>query len=201
MVFKSIALVKAGRAGTILPTNFKEVNADGLQHHLKDVKEDQMYCVVGESMSPEGIHTDNILVAEKIESKDDVKNILKQGDFVIIRIPKNKDDIVDIDLQRTLSLKIRKYITVLDLNVPYEQLWNDVQDVDDLSKIESSKDIFKLKYDQAIKSIPPNDRSEVLLSITYTAEHGREYSFHSRKFLYAKVVFYIDSNKKKIILK
>lgn len=199
-LFKTIKLVKAGRAGAVLPAEFKDIDTERIKLYLDDIKNTQMFCVVGESMSPEGIHTDNILFTHEIKIDDDINEILNQGDFIILRIPDSKDDIPanTSDVLQFVRLKIRKYITTLNLHSSYEELWDKVCAIDDLSKVDDADAIFRTKYEQAICNIPDKEKEEVLLSITYTAEHGREYSFHSRKFLYAKVSFYIDNNNKKI---
>lgn len=87
----------------------------------------------------------------------------------------------------------------IDITRPVDELWEEVQARDSFSYGEAAEKLFKEKYDKAKRdeNIPDEDQTEVLLSITYTAEHGREYSFHSRKRLCAKVDFYIDNDNKK----
>lgn len=193
-LFKSLRLVKAGRAGAVLPTNCKEVNAERWKAYETELKDRQVYCVIGESMSPEGIHSDNLLIASRILTSECVEKVLKYGDFIILQIPDNKSV---VSAQGNLDLKMRKYLMQLDITQPAEDLWEEVQKKDSLSRGEDAKAIFMEKLNESKKRIPESDCTNILLSITYTAEHGREYSFHSRKMLVAKVIFYIDNNNQK----
>lgn len=202
-LFQSIRLVKAGRAGTVLPAEFKDISAERFRLYSEEIGKKMMFCVIGESMSPEGIHTDNILIADEIKVDDDANNRLKEGDFIILRIPKHEEcttEAKSVDLLDASQLKVRKFITILNLDESYDSIWEKVKNNDKLSKIEEAEKIFKLKYEQAISRIPKEDKLEVLLSITYTAKYGREYSFHTRKMLYARVVSYIDNNNNLIDL-
>lgn len=190
-LLKSLRLVKAGRAGTVLPTNIREVDSSRWLLYCEDIKDKELYCVIGESMSPEGIHTDNILVATKIEENANVAEELKYGSFIILQIPDKTSE--------TCGLKMRKYLMTIDITRPVDELWKELQKKDVFSCGDAAKDLFKEKYNKAKRdeNIPNDDQKDVLLSITYTAEHGREYSFHSRKRLCAKVDFYIDNNNEK----
>lgn len=190
-LLKSLRLVKAGRAGTVLPTNIREVDSSRWLLYCEDIKDKELYCVIGESMSPEGIHTDNILVASKIEDNADVAKELTYGSFIILNVPGKTPE--------TCSLKMRKYLMTIDITKSVDELWKEVQAGDSFSYGEDAENLFKEKYNKAKldENIPDEDQTEVLLSITYTAEHGREYSFHSRKRLCAKVDFYIDNDNKK----
>lgn len=87
----------------------------------------------------------------------------------------------------------------IDITRSVDELWEEVQARDSFSYGEAAEKLFKEKYDKAKRdeNIPVKDQKNVLLSITYTAEHGREYSFHSRQRLCAKVDFYIDNNNEK----
>lgn len=190
-LLKSLRLVKAGRAGTVLPTNIREVDSSRWLLYCEDIKDKELYCVIGESMAPEGIHTDNILVASKIEEKADVATVLTYGSFIILQIPDKTSE--------TCGLKMRKYLMTIDITRSVEELWKELQKKDVFSCGDDAEKLFKEKYDKAKRdeNIPVEDQGNVLLSITYTAEHGREYSFHSRKRLCAKVDFYIDNNNEK----
>ena len=194
VLLKSLKLVKAGRAGTVLPTNIKEVDVSRWEKWKEYIKNKQLYCVIGESMSPEGIHTDNILVASEIPPTARVQDELKYGTFIILRIPDEKNSII---ASKKADLKMRKFLMVLNIRRKVEDLWKELQENDPFSCGEDAKTLFNLKYKGALTRIPESEKENVLLSITYTAEHGREYSFHSRKMLCAKVDFYIDNNNEK----
>lgn len=195
ILLKSLKLVKAGRAGTVLPTNTKEVDVARWQKWEPEIRNKQMYCVIGESMSPEGIHTDNILVASEILPTARVQDELKYGTFIILQIPDEKNTII---ASKKANLKMRKFLMELDIRKSAEELWEEVQSKDRFSCGEDAKKLFIRKHTEALRRISEDDeRKDVLLSITYTAEHGREYSFHSRKMLCAKVDFYIDNNNEK----
>lgn len=186
----SLKTVKAGQAGKVIPT-LVDVNIERLSNHLPILGEKKLFCVIGESLSPEKIHTNNILIADIIPPTYDISD-LRCGAFVIFHIPSNgeSDNVID---EKNVDLKIRKFIRTLDLTESVEDAWTKVREKDSCAFDLIPTDMFRDKYKKAQQRISDSEKKDVLISITYTAENGREYSFHSRKRLYAKVVSIIDN--------
>lgn len=191
-LFTSLKLVKAGQAGKVIPTTV-EVNTQRLENVISELDGRQLYCISGESLAPEGIHTGDILVVTDITMDFDVEAKLKYGTFIILRISEKNNE--DNCVSNKSDLKIRKYIATIDITKSDDVLWKEIQEIDKFSDGEYLKNLFSEKYKKAKERIiETDDQKNVILSITYTAEHGREYSFHSRKRLCAKVDFYIDKD-------
>lgn len=189
-----LQVVKAGQAGKVVPTSYIEVDSVRLATLSEEEKNKSLlFSVIGESLAPEGIHTGFILIATK-SGPDFSFSQLEKGDFIILKISDNMEN------TKEANLKIRKYLTTIDLNAPLEELWDKACSEDDLSIEEGKKDLFKRKYEKALSCISANERKNVLLSITYTSENGREYSFHPNKKFYAKVNAYIDNDNKMVEL-
>lgn len=184
--FKSLKAVRAGQAGKVIPCQRVEVDPKRLKGYSASSNE-EFFSIIGESLSPEGIHTDFIIAAELTS---DYKK-LKKNDFIILSI-NNADKKESSELQ----LKIRKYIMIIDIKQSKEQLWQDVQKNDVFSCGEDMRQLFGEKYDKIKECISNDSDRKVLLSVTYTKEHGREYSMHSSDRLYAKVTAYIDNEDK-----
>lgn len=193
-LFTSLKLVKAGQAGKVIPTTI-EVNTQRLENVISELEGRQLYCISGESLAPEGIHTGDILVVTNIAKDFDVKAKLEYGTFIILQISDKDNE--DICTSNKSDLKIRKYITTIDITKSDDVLWREIQEIDKFSEGEYLKELFSAKYKKAKERIIEVEQKDVVLSITYTAEHGREYSFHSRKRLCAKVDFYIDKDNVK----
>lgn len=194
-LFTSLKLVKAGQAGKVIPTTI-EVNTQRLEKFISELNGKQLYCISGESLAPEGIHTGDILVATDIAEDYDVNTKLGYGALIILKIS-GKDNVEDCPLDNS-DLKIRKYITTIDITRPAKDLWSEVKAIDQFSRGSDLETLFSKKYQKAKEHITEEkDQQCVILSITYTAENGREYSFHSRKRLCAKVEYYIDKENNK----
>lgn len=183
--------VKAGQAGKVVPA-FIDVDIERLSNHPSISDEKKFFCVIGESLAPENIHTNNILIADIITPTYDTSN-LEYGAFVIFHIPSNGESENVID-EKNIDLKIRKFIRILDLTENVEDAWAKVREKDPCAFDSTPTEMFRAKYQKAQERISNSEKNNVLISITYTAENGREYSFHSRKRLYAKVVSVIDNN-------
>lgn len=183
ILFKSLATVRAGQAGAVIPTEVK-VQWDLIKGYLPLDPNDKLLCVEGESMSPEDIHTGDILISHSIISTAE----LKYGDYIILHTSDDKN----LD---KLSLKLRKFLCVVDINKDAETLWNKVSQVDGNRGTELKK-LFEAKLEKAQNRLSGEQKRETILSITYT-EKGREYSFHSIGRLYAKVDAYINSQGEK----
>lgn len=187
-----LRIVKAGQAGKVMSTSIEEIDGNRLKGIAEEQKKNkQFYYVKGESLAAEGIHTGNILVATDVDQNYDTRN-LKKGDFIILKI---SDFDVSQDSDEIENLKVRKFITCVNLTEPTDALWAYVSEEDKYPHSKVDKELFCKKCNDAKDKM--NSRNEkldvVFVSITYTEENGREYSFHPRRKLYSIVDFYINN--------
>ncbi len=170
ILFKSVATVRAGQAGAVIPTEV-EVNWDQIKDHWPLAQNVQLLDVIGESMAPENIHTGDILISHFITSNEE----LQYGDYIIL----HTSDHSQLDKP---SLKLRKFLCVIDITKDIETLWAQVTQKDKGSRGTDLKKLFEEKLKKAQDRLSDEQKKGAILSITYT-EKGREYSFHSKELL------------------
>ena len=173
ILFKSLATVRAGQAGAVIPTEVK-VQWDLIKDYLPLGQNDELLYVEGESMAPEDIHTGDILISHIINSADK----LQYGDYIILHTSDKKDS-------DKPSFKLRKFLCMVDIKRDVETLWDQVTQIDSYRGTELKK-LFEEKLQKAQSRLSVEQKDNTILSITYT-EKGREYSFHSIGRLHAKV--------------
>lgn len=189
----TLKYVKAGQAGKILALSSKDISSKEfdeaaghkIEKYYNDMPGGDVFIVVGESMAQEFVHTEDILLVANCEV-----NSLNNGDLIVLIVDDKSQNVVSKMFKGNLDWghKLRKFIMHVDLNETEEELYRKLCEEDVETKFsKSSKETFKIKYKKAIGNITdPNDKKDVLLSITYT-EKGRDYSFHTSKLFCAKV--------------
>lgn len=192
-----LKIVKAGQAGKVMSTSIMEIDENRLKGLTKEQKDNkQFYYVKGESLAAEGIHTDNILVATDVDQKYDTSN-LRKGKFIILKI---SDLDINQDSEDIENLKVRKFITCVDLAESTDKLWEFVSNTDNYPHTEKDKALFFKKCDDAKNNMKNENTNIVFVSITYTYENGREYSFHPRRKLHSIVDCCINNQNEVINL-
>ena len=188
----TLKFVKAGEAGKVLSLGqnlYEDAAIEKAQgeeaykayFERKDGKD--VFLVVGESMSPKEVHTNDLLLM----SSCPVEN-LKSEDLIVLK--------VDAERQRKrfglwerkddFGYKLRKFIMVVDLEDEEEKLFERVNEQDEETRFLDCKAAFLKKCKKAKEEIAKEQYRNVLLSVTYTAK-GREYSFHAVEDLYGVV--------------
>lgn len=204
--YMSLRAVKAGQAGKVIPTT-AAVNLAILEPFLEEIGNDPLYYVSGESQAPEGIHTNDIIWAKKVDSFSEYALVC--GDFIVLRIAKDKM----IGSECDSNLKLRKFIKEFNMlslfdnnnddniiNEHIDSLWENLIKTDSYAQDDTQKQNFKDKLCIYINEHSEReDFTQVLVSVTYTS-NGREFSFHPKKQLESKVKAFIDvtGNKKEV---
>lgn len=195
-----LRIVKAGQAGKVMSTSIEEIDDNRLKALEEEQKKNkQFYYVKGESLAAEGIHTGNILVATDVGHNYDTSNP-KKGDFIILKI---SDFDVSQDSDEIDNLKVRKFITCVNLTESTDKLWEHVKEEDNkYHHSEIDKELFCKKCNDARDKMKSRGENldVVFVSITYTEKNGREFSFHPRRKLYSIVDSCINNQNKVIKL-
>ena len=182
----TLKYVKAGQAGKVLTLSSRDISNKLFNQEAKDIVEKyytgisgrDVFIVIGESMAQESIHTEDILLVE-----------LSKGDFVILEVDGTAPNFISrmINGNCTFGYKLRKFISIIDINQSEEQLFDNLCRLDIETQFsDTAKEIFIDKYREARKRIPNKLWTDVLLSVTYT-EKGKDYSFHASKDLLYRV--------------
>ena len=198
----TLKYVKAGEACKVIPL-VSDVSEKSLveiwQKHKEYLDESDsaksIFMVIGESMAPEGVHTNDLLLVSHCE-----KEALCEGQLIVLKIDEERQRkrMAWWSGKEQLGYKMRKYIATLDLNENDEAIKNLVKSKDEYLKLlPEYEGFFDEKLKQATKEIAKDAWNNVLLSITYSVK-GREYSFHPEKDLYGKVdyLYFRDVNSR-----
>lgn len=188
----TLKYVKAGQAGKVLSLSSRDISNKLFNQKSKDIVEKyytgisgrDVFIVIGESMAQEFIHTEDILLVETC-----LKEELSKGDFVILEVDGTAPDFISrmINGNCTFGYKLRKFISIIDINQTEEELFDNLCRLDIETQFsDTAKKIFIDKYRKAKKRIPNELWTDVLLSVTYT-EKGKDYSFHASKDLLYRV--------------
>lgn len=196
----TLKFVKAGEAGKVLSLgqNLYEDTAIEKAHgeqlykaYFEREAGKDVFLVVGESMSPKNIHTNNLLLTSSCGT-----NGLKCGDLIVLKIDaerQHKRFTLWGKMKRAddFGYKLRKFIMVIDLEEAGNVLFARVKERDEETRYLDCEAAFLKKYKGAKEEIAKELYKNVLLSVTYTAK-GREYSFHAAKDLYGVVDEVLD---------
>ncbi len=194
MLFKkneifTLKYVKAGEAGKVLQISNQNISADEfskrgfeeIENYTTEPSSNDAFMVIGESMAQEYIHTEDILLSKKCDYRG-----LNKGDLIILEVDPTLFSQFVVG-GCVFGYKLRRFIMIVNLNESEQSLYERLCEEDiDTKFSESSRRIFHEKYEKAKGDIKGEERTKVLLSVTYT-KNGKDYSFHAVRNLYAIV--------------